>query len=304
MTRNARRAALVLLTALAMAWPMAPALAKGHKPAPSPSPAPVVTGPDCGATVTKPDGSAWTCAFADNFDGTQLNSQNWAPTETAKSGYRVGPECYVNSPNNIAVKNGTLLLTARKEAKPFTCASPSGSFTTQYTSGSVTSYGLQSWTYGRFEVRAKFPPATVAGLHSALWMMPQNPIYGPWPYSGEIDIAERYSQYPDLPIPYIHYGNVFDPNVTSYTCSVDDASQFHDYTLEWTRTTLRIKYDDKTCLTDTWTPTPASASGTAPFDQPFFMALTQALGVATNAFDPVTTPLPATTAVDYVHVWK
>ena len=40
------------------------------------------------------------------------------------------------------------------------------------------------------------------------------------------------------------------------------------------------------------------------FDWPSFVALTQALGVGTNAFDPATTPVPATTQVDYVHVWE
>ena len=39
-------------------------------------------------------------------------------------------------------------------------------------------------------------------------------------------------------------------------------------------------------------------------DQPFIVSLTQALGVGTNAFDPSTTPLPATTQIDYVRVWK
>jgi hypothetical protein len=41
-----------------------------------------------------------------------------------------------------------------------------------------------------------------------------------------------------------------------------------------------------------------------PFDQPFFVALTQALGQNGNAFDPNTTPLPATTQVDHVRVWR
>ena len=44
--------------------------------------------------------------------------------------------------------------------------------------------------------------------------------------------------------------------------------------------------------------------GSQPFEQPFFVALTQALGVGSNEFGPATTPLPATTEVDYVHVWK
>jgi hypothetical protein len=32
--------------------------------------------------------------------------------------------------------------------------------------------------------------------------------------------------------------------------------------------------------------------------------LTQALGIGLNGFTPGTTPLPATTRVDYVRVWK
>jgi hypothetical protein len=44
--------------------------------------------------------------------------------------------------------------------------------------------------------------------------------------------------------------------------------------------------------------------GSQPFDQPFMVVLTQALGITTNEFDPATTPLPATTQVDYVRVWK
>jgi hypothetical protein len=34
------------------------------------------------------------------------------------------------------------------------------------------------------------------------------------------------------------------------------------------------------------------------------IALTQELGIGPNLFDPATTPLPATTSVDYVRVWK
>ena len=41
-----------------------------------------------------------------------------------------------------------------------------------------------------------------------------------------------------------------------------------------------------------------------PFDQPFMLSLTQALGIDSNAFVDGTTPLPATTTVDYVRIWK
>jgi hypothetical protein len=42
------------------------------------------------------------------------------------------------------------------------------------------------------------------------------------------------------------------------------------------------------------------STGSEPFNEPFFIALTQALGVGTNAFSSTSTPLPATTEVDWV----
>ena len=44
-------------------------------------------------------------------------------------------------------------------------------------------------------------------------------------------------------------------------------------------------------------------TGSQPFDHPFMIALTQALGVAGNSVTSAT-PLPATTQIDYVRVWK
>ncbi len=66
---------------------------------------------------------------------------------------------------------------------------------------------------------------------------------------------------------------------------------------------MTILYDGKTCLVDRWDPA-APLVAPEPFDQPFFLALTQALGVNTNAFEPGITPLPATTQIDWVRVWK
>jgi hypothetical protein len=57
-------------------------------------------------------------------------------------------------------------------------------------------------------------------------------------------------------------------------------------------------------LVNSWNPA-APLSKPAPFDQPFIIALTQSLGVATTANQPdAATPLPATMQVDYVRVWK
>jgi hypothetical protein len=49
-------------------------------------------------------------------------------------------------------------------------------------------------------------------------------------------------------------------------------------------------------------PSPTSPA----WSHPFFVVLTQALGVegTGNAFQPGVTPLPATTEVDWVRVWQ
>jgi beta-glucanase (GH16 family) len=181
---------------------------------------------------------------------------------------------------------------------------------TRYTSGTVSTWGRFSQAYGRFEARMKVPAATVKGLHEAFWLWPDYPAkYGSM--SGEIDIAEIYSRLNDRAIPFIHYTSLSpDPDITNNHCMIDRVGDFHTYAAEWTPHEIKILYDGKICLVDVWRSLPLIKP--APFDRPFIVALTQALGQAGNALDPATnnafvpgtTPLPATTEVDYVRVWR
>jgi hypothetical protein len=57
------------------------------------------------------------------------------------------------------------------------------------------------------------------------------------------------------------------------------------------------------CIQDVYNPGYPSTSS-KPFDQPFFLALTQSLGIAPNTFTPGKTPLPGVTKIDYVRVWQ
>ncbi len=270
-------------------------------------------GSNCGGNATLVEGNVtWVCTFDSEFTGTTLDTSKWMAVSTATSGFTSGETaCFVDSPSNISVGDGYLSLTARKEASPFVCQDPYGNFTTQYTSGYVSTYEHFSQAYGRFEVMAKVPPATVAGLQSSFWLYPQSlDGYGPWPASGEIDIAETYSQYPDLAIPYIHYyydgsttSSSTDTNVVTNDSCVIDPTKFNDYVLEWTPTTMTMIFNGSTCLVDHWVPS-SPLVAPEPFDQPFYVNLTQALGIGTNQFNPSTTPLPATTEIEYVRVWK
>ena len=267
-------------------------------------------GSSCGGTTLyKADGTTWVCTLDDEFNGSQLNTSLWTPQLTSQSALTGGAACFVNSPRNISVGHGMLALTVRQESQPFTCSSPGGNFTTSYTAGMVSTWNNFSQTYGRFDVRAKFPAATVAGLQSALWLWPQRKTYGSWPTNGEIDIAEFFSQYPDRAIPTLHYtydSATVDPstdtNIATNNYCMLDTSQFHTYSLEWSPNHISISYDGHVCLTDNYVAA-APLTGAAPFDQPFIVALSSALGIGTNAVT-ASTPLPATTYVDYVRVWQ
>jgi beta-glucanase (GH16 family) len=277
------------------------------------------SGSSCGgSTLLKPDGTAWQCTFDDEFNGTTLDRSKWFVQTTAASGFHSGAECFMDSPNNIQVSNGTLKLIARKESAKFTCSDPSGNYTTQYTSGTVNQYGKFSQTYGMFEVRAKVPSTTIKGLQETLWLWPVNQFkYGLWPASGEIDFAEFYTQYQGWNIPYLHYYPKSTPNWSTNTnvytawpspynqpgmnCTFKP-SDFNTYTVLWQPGRITLQVNHQNCVVDNYAP--SNVSSPAPFDQPFFMALTQALGIGSNAFVEGTTPLPATTEVDYVRIWK
>jgi beta-glucanase (GH16 family) len=289
-------------------------------PSATPTPSQVTTSSTptgCGGEVLppKPDGGLWVCAFDDEFDSstgdaTALDRSWWTPQVTATSGYTTGPSgsqvCYVGSPNNISVSGGALNLTVRLQDAPFDC----GGLTTQYTGGMVSTAYSFSQTYGRFEVRALLPQTAVPGLQETLWLWPVNDtLYGSWPASGEVDFSEFYSEYSTLDVPYIHYD--FDPatvnpatstNTNTNYCVIS-LSQYNDYAVTWSPGSFTVTINGTTCLVDNYL-ADGGLTAPAPFDQPFFVILTQALGIGTNAFDPATTPLPATTSIDYVRVWK
>jgi len=248
------------------------------------------------------DGRPWPCTFDDEFNGTSLDSSKWIPQQTATSAYHSGMECFENSPENVSVSGGLLNLTVEQTPAPFVCPSLPP-YPTQYTSGMVTTYKRFNQAYGLFEVRAKISGTTQQGLQTSFWLYPAKLTYGPWPDSGEIDIAELFSQYPSLAIPSVHYNNSNnDPTATNHNCVIGDPSQFHTYAVMWTPQSMTFTYDGGTCLVDRWNPAAPQVSP-QPFDQPFFICLTQALGIRSNLFLPGVTPLPATTSVDWVRVW-
>ncbi len=215
----------------------------------------------------------------------------------------------MNNPNTIYEADGHLDLSVIRDSQ--LCAGADGEdAVTGWEGGTVTSYQLFSQKYGYFQVRAEIPAVSVRGLQETLWLYPENEtLYGPHPDSGEIDYGEFYSNLSSDDYPAVLYpGSTNDPNSrTPSGCGITGTSaagQYNTYALMWTPTTITTYFNGVPCFTDTYAPYVTSPDvAPEPFTQPFFLAFTAAVGIATN--NPTTaTPARATTELDWVRVWQ
>ena len=265
--------------------------------------APVPAAGACGPAIEKSTGGTWTCTFADDFDGTTLDRAKWKVQTIFASGHEDSVACYVDSPENVSVSDGALHLTVRKD-EPRACEGQGG-LVTPYTSGMVTTSHTWSQQYGRFEARVRTTATTSPGLHEAFWLWPDDRYpegQQEWPANGEIDIAETYSKFADLVVPYLHtaldtVGGILtggDAN-TTWSCTAQ-RGEFNTYALEWTPERVEVFVNGRSCLVNT--------SGNDAFKKRYIMALTQALGSQEGNTLVDGTPLPATMTVDYVRAWS
>jgi beta-glucanase (GH16 family) len=257
----------------------------------------------CGVRPRKANGTLWACTFVDNFSGASLDRTKWVPQTDYANGNEVFA-CHRDTPANVAVGGGHLALRLTRDATPAACGGARPGEFTRYSSGQVSTFRLFSQAYGRFEARIKNTATRTRGLHEAFWLWPDARYTdtSTWPESGEIDIVETYSAYPDLGVPYLHYtpadhgGAVLsgpDTN-TAYTCKAA-RGVWNMWALEWTATRIQIFVNGRLCLTNT--------SGDPAFRKRYIVMLSQAMGQQGNGWVPQT-QVPAELLVDYVRVWR
>lgn len=251
----------------------------------------------CGTQPRKPGGGYWSCTFVDDFSGSDLDPTKWVEQTIFSSGTDQTYACYHE--DNVAVGDGALHLTLRREEEPRPCAGSARS--SRYTAGSVMTYGLFSQQHGRFEARIKNTATQAPGLQEAFWLWPDEFVKDPtllWPVAGEIDISETYSSHPWLSIPSLHYGagGAGVPGTTTAWHCEAPRGAWNIYALEWTPQKLEFFVNGRSCLVNT-------DGADIAFQHPYIIALTQLLGTVGN--EPTAdTPLPATMSVDYVRVWR
>lgn len=167
-------------------------------------------------------------------------------------------------------------------------------------------------TYGRVEVKARVPEGD--WLWPAIWMMPVEEKYGPWPLSGEIDIMEsRGNNYTygqggnNIVSSALHWGpnsanNAWwRTNVKRKALHTTYAKRFHTFGLEWSEKYLFSYVDTRllqvlytnfdqplwergafpladqngTRFVDPWSQTGRMST---PFDQEFYLIINVAVG--------------------------
>jgi beta-glucanase (GH16 family) len=203
---------------------------------------------DKNAVDTTLPATDWRMIWQDEFDGTEIDTSKWSHEIDCAGGGNQEQQCYTESSDNSFVSEGMLNIVAMPNTDD--------TLSQDYTSARLNSKMKGDWTYGRFEIRAKMP--TGQGTHPAIWMMPTDDIYGGWPHSGEIDIAESVNlkvaaedgTLESHVYGALHYGKAKgnESNQTSGAPYLlpDDANpadDFHTYAIEWQEGEIRWYVD-------------------------------------------------------------
>jgi beta-glucanase (GH16 family) len=233
-------------------------------------------------------------AWSDEFSGNTLNTQNWGFDIGNNNGWgNQELEYYTSSTNNVFVSAGNLIIEARSESN--------NGF--NYTSGRIKTEGIQQFTYGRIDIRAKLP--VLHGMWPALWMLGSNINTVPWPGCGETDIMELVGSNPNRITGSMHWQNADGSEGTynnNYFLSTGDFSQeFHVFSLAWQKDTVQFFVDDHLYVNGSIANV---TSGTYPFNLPFFFIFNVAVGGNFPGNPDNTTTFPQRMFVDYVRVFQ
>lgn len=251
-------------------------------------------------------------AFEDQFAGSALDAERWnvasadgcpalcGQGESSPSRYRE---------DAVSVRDGSLFIKGPRDADG------------DRLSGAIHSRGKFDFRYGRVEVGARLPAGQ--GLAPSIRLLPADPsLYGPWPASGEILLAQGFAA-PDGALKVrggARYGLPVSssPGVSfAYDLGQMPDLRLVEYALEWDQEELRFFLDGtqvQRLPKDQWFAYyPANADGrhdplgayrlaeeTAPFDQAFHLVIEFILGEGPAA----AANLPQSLEVDYVRIYR
>ncbi|MEI6865709.1 glycoside hydrolase family 16 protein [Flavicella sp.] len=226
--------------------------------------------------------------WSDEFDiDGAPNTENWIyDIGTGTNGWGNNEEqTYTNNAENVSVADGILTITAKADGNG------------GYTSTRLKSQGLQEFTYGRIEARAKLPSGQ--GTWPAFWILGSNITDVSWPACGEIDIMEQTGADKNSTIGAFHWLDESSSSTASHSDNkeIENASsEFHLYTLEWSEDEIIVLVDNEHVVTLT-------NSDNLPFNADFFIVLNIAMG-GTLGGEIDSNFTEDTYEIDYVRVYQ
>lgn len=222
-------------------------------------------------------------------------------------GFERNEELQYYRPENAECRNGLLVLEARREAFPNPRFSENSKDwrkqrrQAEYTSGSLITVEDQAWSFGRYEIRARFN--ALPGLWPAIWTTGR----GRWPHGGEIDVLEFYQN--QILANFLwagkngvaHWEAARHPIANFNPDSFNNS--FHIWVMEWTEEKIEIFLDGK-LLNSLAQKQAVNEDGPPinPFTRPHHFRLNLAIGA--NAGDPSATPFPQRYEIDYVRIYQ
>jgi len=253
--------------------------------------------PAAAATNPLPTGSSGgaNLEFADNFNGTTLNTTKWHTCQwwaSTTCSIETNNELELYTKNNVSVSNGSLKLRGRRE----TAVGWNGK-TYGYTSGMISSGGRSgetapgfTYTYGYGEARVKIPKGT--GLWPAFWILPADHSWPP-----EIDAMEILGDTPNVAHMTYHYldGAGGSPSPGATWAGPDFSSGWHTFGVDWQPDAITWYIDG----VERWRFTDAAAIT----NKASYLLLNLAVGGDWPGAPDASTVFPADFLVDYVRVW-
>ncbi|MDB6022114.1 MAG: Beta-glucanase/Beta-glucan synthetase [Pedosphaera sp.] len=167
------------------------------------------------------DRPGWKLTFADEFNGSQLDTNKWNLQDPWGRERNLELQAYVKD----AFETVDGILRIKAEKRPAFYAGKERN----YTSGMLTTYGKFSQRYGRFEIRCRIPKGK--GMWPAFWLLP-DPLG--WP--PEIDILEILGHEPGKLYMTHHFRNDQRQHKShgGQWAGPDFSKEFHEFAVEWT----------------------------------------------------------------------
>ncbi|KAJ4481262.1 GH16 beta-1,3-glucan recognition protein [Lentinula aciculospora] len=194
--------------------------------------------------------------MADILDGHVYNISGCTYNITQGLSYTDSSSNAATTLNETAIGSNTFDAEAYFKACSAVSNATAGTIINPVQSARLSTRKTASMKFGRVDVVAKIP--TGDWMWPAIWMLPVDDAYGPWPLSGEIDIMEARGNGPSYPkqgTDYVrgslNWGPLTWLNEVWRTYgwwqmkrgSFDKG--FHTYSLEWTEKFIRLYVDSR-----------------------------------------------------------